>query len=105
MRRVTFFVPHYTDHKRLGTMLRMANKYYDFPHNFVIYDSSPSPIGSATIKSLIPKTEFIYRELHNEMTTNTYPLVVRDFMLSNDSDNGAFILPHDEFLIIDYMLH
>ena len=85
----------YIDHV-IKFQVQITNIYIDY------HDSSPSPIGSAKIKTLIPETEFVYKELHNEMTTNTYPLVVRDFMLSNDSDNGAFILPHDEFLIINY---
>ena len=102
MRKVTFFVPHHEDHSRLELLLRLSHQYYDFPHNFVIYDSSPSPIGESTIRSCLPNTEFVYRKLHSDCKTHTYPYVLRDFMLSDDALNGAFILPHDEFLLINY---
>ena len=102
MRKVTFFVPHYEDHLRLKTLLTLASKNYNFPHNFIIYDSSPSAVGESSIKSWIPESEFVYRRIHSQAVSNTYPLVIRDFMLSPDSDNGCFILPHDEFLLIDY---
>lgn len=102
MRKVTFFVPHYEDHQRLKTLLSLSNAHYHFPHNFIIYDSSPVPIGKSSIDTLLPNTEFTYREIKLDVKTNTYPFIVRDFMLSNDSNNGAFILPHDEFLLFDY---
>ena len=101
MRKVTFFIPHWRI-TRIKTLFSLANEFYNFPHNFIIYDSSPTPLGESTIKSLLPNTEFTYRTLYSECTTNTYPLVVREFMLSSDSDNGAFILPHDEFLLLNY---
>ena len=41
MRKVTFFIPHYSDHERLKFQLSLAEQIYNFPRNYVIYDSSP----------------------------------------------------------------
>ena len=102
MRKVTFFIPHYSDHERLKFQLSLAEKIYNFPRNYVIYDSSPLPIGEKEIKNCLNGTDYIYRVCRYEKCVNTYNYVVRDFMLSNDSKNGAFIMPHDELLIINY---
>ena len=45
-RQVIFFVPHYEDHERLKNLLYLSSKVHNFPKKFIIYDSSPAPIGS-----------------------------------------------------------
>ena len=101
MKQVTFFIPHYADHKRLKTQLRLTEKICSFPRKYIIYDSSPNPIGHTSITHLLGTNEFTYREKEYVVEGNTYAYVLRDFLLSEDSDNGAFILPHDELLYID----
>lgn len=103
-RKVIFFVPHYEDHERLKVLLRLSCQFHDFPKKFIIYDSSPNPIGSNAISEILPSDVFLYKELTYKTNENTYSYVLRDFLLSEDSNDGAFILPIDEFLLVDYEL-
>lgn len=102
MKKVTFFIPHYQDHSRLVFMLTMLDKISNFPCKFVVYDSSPKPIGNARICELDLKAELIYKEFQYTTKGHTYPYVLRDFCLSDDGRDGAFILPNDELIILNY---
>ena len=82
--------------------MRLINKSCSFPIRFIIYDSSPAPIGIQPLGGLLPNNNFIYREIFNNLKGNTYYPVLQEFCLSSDSANGAFIVPHDEVLLIDY---
>ncbi len=103
-RVITFFIPHYANHERLIFLLKLSDQVHIFPKKFIIYDSSPNPIGLETLLKVVKEDEIIYREFNYNTNGNTYAYVLRDFLLSEDSTNGAFILPHDEFLLIDYEL-
>ena len=104
-RKVIFFVPHYEDNERLKVLLRLSCQFHDFPKKFIIYDSSPNPIGSNAISEILPSDVFLYKELSYKTNENTYSYVLRDFLLSEDSNDGAFILPigPDSFISPEYL--
>lgn len=101
-RSVPLFIPHYGNKDLLLNLIKLIEKYCDYPVNYCIYDSSPSKIEPGHLKDLSQKNKIFYRHLDYNLNENTYPYVLRDFLLSDDYREGTFILPHDELLIIDY---
>ncbi|EAU71045.1 hypothetical protein BL107_05929 [Synechococcus sp. BL107] len=102
MRTVNFFIPHYKDHNRLLFQLKLCESVYKFRRRYIIYDSTPEPIAHDLVRHQLKNADLIFKHCKYDLNENTYNYVIRDFMLSKDSDDGAFILPHDELLLLNY---
>ena len=101
-RSVPIFIPHYGNKNLLLKLIKLNEKYCNYPINYCIYDSSPNKLDPNELKNLSPRHKIFYRHINYNLKENTYPYVLRDFLLSDHYAEGAFILPHDELLIIDY---
>ena len=98
----TVFVPHYGDHARLSFQLGLFQKYSDTSKLvIVIYDSSPIPAESVLDFSEYKDLSIKYKICCQEVKGNTYSSVFKEFCQSQDSDNGGFILPIDEFIYLN----
>ena len=98
----TIFIPHYGDHQRLSFQLNLFQKYIDTSGlSIVIYDSSKSTADKEIDFSIYQDLSIRYRICCQDIEGNTYSNVFKEFCKSNDSENGAFILPIDEFIYLN----